>query len=203
MGLTSLSTNMPRTREEVQQVKQLVSFRIGGEEFGVDILMVQEIIRLTTITPIPNASRSILGMINLRGRIIPVVDLRWHLHLEGGESGAKDRRTRILIIEQDTHVTGFVVDSVSEVMKVPISEIEPAPNLVTSGISSAYISGVIKLPGRLIILLDFKQILRPQEKRELERIEAQTALIDVEGSKSDMDIRLNFAKRDDNFRIKE
>ncbi len=203
MGLTSLSAKMPRAREEVQQVKQLVSFRIGAEEFGVDILMVQEIIRLTTITPIPNASRAILGMINLRGSIIPVVDLRWYLNLGGGEIGAKDRKTRILIIEQDSHVTGFVVDSVSEVMKVPISEIESAPNLVTSGISSAYISGVIKLPGRLIILLDFKQILRPQEKRELENIQSQTALIDIEASGTDMDMRLNFARRDENFRIKE
>jgi purine-binding chemotaxis protein CheW len=170
MGLTALSTQLPRVREESQKVVQLVSFRIGNEEFGCDILMVQEIIRPTAITPIPNASRAILGMINLRGRIIPIVDLRTQLHISDGELDVNDRRKRILIIEMGGHVTGFVVDSVSEVMKVPVGEIEPAPNLVTSNISAAYISGVIKLLNRLIILLDFQQILRPQEKQELEAI---------------------------------
>lgn len=182
MGLTSLSTQLPRVREESQKVTQLVSFRIGNEEFGVDILMVQEIIRITAITPIPNASHAILGMINLRGRIIPIVDLRSQLHISDGELNVNDRRKRILIIEMGGHVTGFVVDSVSEVMKVPVGEIEPAPNLVTSSISAAYISGVIKLPNRLIIMLDFKQILKPQEKRELETIGAQAALIETETS---------------------
>jgi purine-binding chemotaxis protein CheW len=179
MGLTSLSSQLPRVREE-QKVTQLVSFRIGSEEFGVDILMVQEIIRITAITPIPNASHAILGMINLRGRIIPIVDLRSQLHISEGQQLEHDRRKRILIIEMGGHVTGFVVDSVSEVMKVPAGEIEPAPNLVTSSISAAYISGVIKLPNRLIIMLDFKQILRPQEKREIETIGTQGALLEAE-----------------------
>ncbi len=195
MGFTSLSTKLPRAREEMQQVRQLVSFRIGGDEFGVDILMVQEIIRLTTITPIPNSSRAILGMINLRGRIIPIVDLRWYLHMGGGDTVESDRKTRILIIELGGHVTGFVVDSVSEVMKVPIGEIEAAPNLVVSSISSSYINGVIKLPGRLIILLDFQQILRPQERRELDEIGAQAALLELDGSDNAMDIRLGFPNK--------
>lgn len=176
MGLSSLSTQLPRAREETQQVKQLVSFRIAKEEFGVDILMVQEIIRLPAITPIPNASQWILGMINLRGRIIPIVDLRCQLRMSGTESDENDRKRRILIIEMGGHVTGFVVDSVSEVMKIPVDEIEPAPNLVTSSISAAYISGVIKLPSRLIILLDFKQILRLKDKKELEMLSSQPAL---------------------------
>jgi len=203
MGLASLSTKLPRAREEMQQVRQLVSFRIGGEEFGVDILMVQEIIRLTTITPIPNASTAILGMINLRGRIIPIVDLRWYLQLSQGGPGTTDRKTRILIVELGGHVTGFVVDSVSEVMKVPVGEIEPAPNLVTSSISSAYINGVIKLPGRLIILLDFKQILRPREKQELEDLGAQAALMELEAPGREVDIRMNSVNKDKNMRVKE
>ncbi len=179
MGLLSLSSQLPRVGEEPQKVVQLVSFRIGDEEFGVDILMVQEIIRLTAITPVPNASHAILGMINLRGRIIPIVDLRTQLRVSGGEQAVNERGKRILIIEMGGHVTGFVVDSVSEVLKVPAAEIEPAPNLVISSISAAYISGVIKLPNRLIILLDFNQILRPKEKSELEAIGVQTPLIEA------------------------
>lgn len=198
MGLASLSTQLPRMREESQQIKQFVSFRIGKEEFGVDILMVQEIIRLTAITPIPNASHAILGMINLRGRIIPIVDLRRHLHITGDEPDPNDRRTRILIIEMGGHVTGFVVDSVSEVMKAPVSEIEPAPNLVTSNISAAYINGVIKLANRLIILLDFTQILKPQEKRELEAFGAHTGLLEAETSSHDADMGLNFPTKEVN-----
>jgi purine-binding chemotaxis protein CheW len=183
-------------------VQQLVSFRIGSEEFGVDILMVQEIIRLTTITPIPNASRSILGMINLRGRIIPVVDLRWLLRIEGTEPSESRRKTRILIIELGGYVTGFVVDSVSEVMKVPVAEIEPAPSLVASSISSAYISGVIKLARRLIILLDFNHILKPQESKELESIGMQAALTEYGNAYDDTDIHPDFQNKDSK-RIKE
>lgn len=197
MESATLTTHLPRTREESQQVQQLVSFRIGSEEFGVDILMVQEIIRLTTITPIPNASQSILGMINLRGRIIPVVDLRWLLRINGNEpaAGGNDRKTRILIIELGGYVTGFIVDSVSEVMKIPASEIEPPPSLVASSINSAYISGVIKLPQRLIILLDFHQILKPGQAKELERLGTQAALpgYDKDNACDDTDIHSDFS----------
>ncbi len=185
MQLNTLSTHATRMREESRQMMQLVSFRIGHEEFGVDILMVQEIIRFTTITPIPNATQAILGMINLRGRIIPVVDLRWVLRIGGGEDKTINRNARILIIELDTHVTGFVVDSVSEVMKVPVAEIEPTPSLVTSSISSAYISGVVKLTQRLIILLDFKRILKPREAREVQNLGIQAALLDHENMQDD------------------
>ncbi|ABK17334.1 CheW protein [Syntrophobacter fumaroxidans MPOB] len=167
MRLPSLLSRVPHTQEEMIQTKQLVSFRIGEEEFGVDILMVQEIIRLPTITPIPNAPESILGMINLRGKIIPIIDLRQRLRIRGNMPTANDRRTRILIVEMAGHVTGFIVDSVSEVMKVEVSQIEPTPHLVVSSIDAVYIQGVIKLPNRLIILLDFRQILKPQEEREL------------------------------------
>ncbi|MDR3554795.1 MAG: chemotaxis protein CheW [Syntrophobacteraceae bacterium] len=183
MQLNTLSAQAPRMREEARQMLQLVSFRIGREEFGVNILMVQEIIRFTTITPIPNASQAILGMINLRGRIIPVVDLRWVLRIGGKEESAPDRKSRILIIELEGHVTGFVVDAVSEVLKVPVAEIEPTPSLLISSINSAYISGVVKLAQRLIILLDFKQILKPREKREFDNnLGIQAALLEYENA---------------------
>lgn len=171
MGLPSLISRVPRAgKDEPEPIRQLVSFRIGSEEFGVDILMLQEIIRLPVITPIPNSPRFIMGMINLRGRIIPVVDLRQRLQIRGIKPIQENRKTRILIVEIFEHVTGFIVDSVSEVMKVPISEIEPAPHLLASGIDSEYIQGVVKLGDRLVVLLDFRKILRPQEKEQLDGI---------------------------------
>ena len=156
-----------RVQEEVTPMRQLVGFRIGDEEFGVDILMVQEIIRLPAITPIPNAPSFILGMINLRGRVIPIIDLRQRLRIKGKNPGEADRTMRILILEMGSHQTGFIVDSVSEVMKVPEAEIEPTPHLLALNIDARYIEGVIKLANRLLILLDFTQILRPQEQKEL------------------------------------
>lgn len=181
MQMNNLSNRASHIREEARQMLQLVSFRIGHQEFGVDILMVQEIIRFTAITPIPNASEAILGMINLRGRILPVVDLKWVLRIDGVEDIAQNRKARILIIELDGHVTGFVVDSVSEVMKVPVGEIEPAPNLVSSSAMSAYISGVVKLSQRLIILLDFKRIVKPGQSRDVD-LGIQTALLEYDNS---------------------
>lgn len=191
----SLISGAPRqVQEEAKEITQLVSFRIGGEEFGVDILMVQEIIRLTTITPIPNSHESIIGMINLRGRIIPVVDLRKRLRIHGKVQEQNDRKTRILIVELNGFVTGFIVDSVSEVMKVAANDIEPTPHLVSSSIDSQYIRGVIKLPNRLIILLDFQQILKPQEKRELERIGTESPKNGDQGG--DLDISFNISIRE-------
>lgn len=185
MALPSLMSRVSRSaQEETEQLRQLVSFRIGEEEFGVDILMVQEIIRMTTITPIPNAPPFILGMINLRGRIIPVIDLRRRLTIHGSRPmGSDEKRTRILIVELTSHVTGFIVDSVSEVMKIPVSAIEPTPHLLTTNIEAEYIQGVVKLPNRLIILLDFRQVLKPQERKELKQmdIEALTGVADEEG----------------------
>jgi purine-binding chemotaxis protein CheW len=172
MGLTSLISQRGRaTREEVEPFRQLVNFRIGEEDFGVDILSVQEIIRMPSITQVPNAPPSILGMINLRGKVLPVIDLRKRLRIRGKKSGETDRRTRVLIMEMNGNVLGFIVDAVSEVIKVPVSEIEPTPHLVVSSIAAEYIQGIVKLSGRLIILLDFQRVLKPKEKKDLESLD--------------------------------
>lgn len=169
MALPSLlSRNVRSVPEKLEQMRELVSFRIGREDFGVDILMVQEIIRLPDVTPIPNAPGFILGVINLRGRIIPVVDLRLRLMIPGNVPEQDSRKTRILIVELGNHVTGFIVDTVTGILRVPTGEIEPTPDLVASTIDVEYIQGVIKLPDRLIVLLDFLKILKPQEKRGLD-----------------------------------
>jgi len=155
--------------EDSEQIKQLVSFILGKEEFGVDILMVQEIIRLATITPIPNAPEFIEGVINLRGKVIPIIDLRKRLKITK-EEVKNAKHTRILVIEIDGNVTGFIVDAVSEVLKIPINRIEPPPEIIVSSIDSEYISGVIKLEENLLILLDFKKILRIDERDKLRKV---------------------------------
>jgi purine-binding chemotaxis protein CheW len=151
---------------ESSEVLQLVSFLIGQEQFGVDILLVQEIIRMTPITPIPNAPGFIEGVINLRGHIIPVIDLRTRLHLPSLAKEHKEN-TRILIINLQDRVTGYIVDSVSKVLKISAQTIEPPPEIVVAGLKSQYIHGVCKLEDRLLILLDFRKILQVDEIRKL------------------------------------
>lgn len=142
---------------------QLVSFSIGKEEFGVDILKVQEIINLPSITKVPNAPNFVEGVINLRGRIIPVIELRKRLGLEKKEY---DNNTRIIVIELHTQTVGFIVDSVREVLRINQNIIEPPPSLTTT-VDSQFISAVAKLEDRLLILLDLDLVLRIQEVEEI------------------------------------
>lgn len=138
---------------------QLVSFNIGEEEFGVDILKVQEIIRMVDITRVPNSPQFVEGVINLRGKVIPIIDLRLRLGLE---PKTKDKDTRIIVVEFVTKVIGFVVDNVNEVLRLNKSITEPPPPMV-SGINSEYITSIGKLDDRLLILLDLEKILLTTE----------------------------------------
>jgi purine-binding chemotaxis protein CheW len=156
-----------KTQEESGEV-QLVSFLLGKEEFGADILMVQEIIRKQPITRVPNAPHFVEGVINLRGKVIPIVDLRKRLNVSETED---TRRTRIIVVDVEGKITGFIVDSVSQVLRIPKNTIEPAPSIVVAGIDSEYITGVSKLDDRLLILLDFTKILTTREKKELVEVE--------------------------------
>ena len=149
------------------KILQLVTFKLGNEEFGVDILKVQEINKMMNITKIPNAPVFIEGVINLRGKIIPIVDLRKRL---GFKDQAYDKSTRIIVVELDGLVLGFIVDSVSEVLRIPDSTIEPPPSMV-AGIESDYIEGVGKLDDRLLILLELKKVFSSPEKKDIENIE--------------------------------
>jgi len=133
---------------------QLVSFNLGQEEFGIDILKVQEINRMVEITKVPQAPSYVEGVINLRGKVIPVIDLRRKFSLEAGEY---DKNTRIVVADVSGHVIGMVVDAVSEVLRIPRSTIEPPPEIVTS-LDSEYISGVVKLDEKLLIFLDISKI---------------------------------------------
>jgi purine-binding chemotaxis protein CheW len=145
---------------------QLVTFRIDEEEFGVDILRVQEIIRMMGITKVPKAPDFVEGVINLRGNVIPILDLRKRFRLEPREH---DGQTRIIVIEIDNLVVGFIVDSVSEVLRIPENTVEPPPSVV-SGLDSEYISGVGKLDDRLLILLDLNKLLSREETEVLSQV---------------------------------
>ena len=134
---------------------QLVTFQIAGEEFGVDILSVQEIIRPMQITMVPHAARFIEGVINLRGKVIPVINMRTRFNMPALD---RDSDTRIVVMEFDQKIVGFLVDGVSEVLRIPASTVEPAPPVIC-GIGSEYIRGVGKLDDRLLILLDLDTLL--------------------------------------------
>jgi len=139
---------------------QLVSFSLGNEEFAVDILKVQEINRMIEITKVPKSPDFVEGVINLRGKVIPIVDLRKRFGLNPKEN---DKQTRIIVVDINGKVIGLVVDSVSEVLRLPSETIEPPPPMV-AGVDAQYISGVGKLDNRLLILLDLNKILSTEEK---------------------------------------
>ena len=153
---------------------QLVGFKIGRELFGVNILSVQEIIRTTPITPIPDSPDFIEGVINLRGNIIPVIDLRKRLNLLTEETD--ENNLWIVILNVDNRVTGFIVDHVTKVLKINSDIIKQAPDIVVAGLQSQYISGVCKIGENLLVLLDFSQILRIDEIKKLKALRFQQSV---------------------------
>lgn len=144
----------PDVRAET--VLQLVSFRLGAEEYAVDVADVQEIVRATAVTAVPRAASYVEGVVNLRGRIVPVIDLAARFGLPRSEAG---QATRIMIAELNGHTTGMRVDAVSEVLRLPASAVEPTPELLASGPSAEFITGIGKLDGRLLLMLDLARVL--------------------------------------------
>jgi len=144
--------------------QQLVVFQLGAELYGVEIARVHEIIRLQTVTRVPHAPAFVEGVINLRGKVIPVVDLRRRFGLPMADH---TRASRIVVIEIGDQVVGIVVDGVSEVLRVNKGTIEP-PSPVVAGIESDYLHGIAKLPERLVILLNLDRVLARDERRALE-----------------------------------
>lgn len=133
---------------------QLVTFDVADEEFAVDILAVREINRMMTLTRVPQSPPEVEGVINLRGKIIPVLDLRRRFGMPAGE---RTERSRIIVVEVTGRVLGFIVDGVHEVLRISSAIVEPAPAMVCS-IDSEFIEGVGKLNDRLIILLDLGKL---------------------------------------------
>ena len=150
-------------KDQSDDIIQLVSFNIGDEEFGVDILKVQEIIRLVEITRVPNAPSFVEGVINLRGKVIPVIDLRKRL---GMPSITASSESRIVVVELESRIIGFLVDCVNEVLRISSSITEPPPAII-AGIDADYITAIGKLEDRILILLDLERILDTNEKENL------------------------------------
>lgn len=147
----------------ISKGKQLVVFRIGRELFGVEIDAIREIVRIPEITEVPDAPEFLEGMINLRGKIVPVVDLKKRLKLSGD---ARTKESRVLITDNTVSISGLIVDSVDEVIRIEGDAVEEPPDMITA-IGIEYITGVAKVEEKLIILLDIRKILSDEEMRKV------------------------------------
>jgi len=141
---------------------QLVSFMLAEEEYGVEVLKVREIIRMPTITKMPNVPQHVEGIINLRGKVIPIISMRRRFGLMENEN---NNQTRIIIMDVSGSLTGFIVDAVSEVIRIHSSEIQPPPTMVTSGgVGQEFITGVFNHAERLLIIMDIDRMFSDDER---------------------------------------
>ena len=136
-------------------VSQWVTFRLGDEIYGIDVLQVQEVLRITEISPVPGAPNHVLGIINLRGNVVTVIDARNRFGLAPKET---DDSSRIVVVDAYEKVVGLLVDNVSEVAYVPNSQIEMAPNVGTDE-GNKFVSGVSNRDGELLIMVDLAKLI--------------------------------------------
>jgi purine-binding chemotaxis protein CheW len=162
----ALVTKKVKDTTVVPDIMQLVTFKLGNEEYAVDILKVQEINRMKEITRVPNTPAYVEGVINLRGKVIPVVNLRSKFSLTEREN---DIQSRIMIMDIQGITMGLVVDAVSEVLRIPSNIVEPTPQMA-SNISTEYIKGIAKLEDRLIILLDMDMLVGKVDDTAMENV---------------------------------
>jgi purine-binding chemotaxis protein CheW len=163
-NISFFATPLREERKAAEATEHLATFFLAREEYGVDVRLVQEIIRVSEITQVPRAPGFIKGVINLRGRIIPVVDLKRKLNL--GEVDEAARQSRIVVVKVRDRLIGLLVDGASQVLKVPVASIEPPPEEVVE-IDANYMRGVAKLDRRLIILMDLPKVLALELKEEV------------------------------------
>ncbi|MEA4882362.1 MAG: chemotaxis protein CheW [Clostridia bacterium] len=142
---------------------QLVVFELGGESYGVDISRVQDINRMQEITQIPHAPESVVGVINLRGWVIPVIDLRMRFGLPGVEH---TKSTRIVVVRMGETSIGMIVDAVSQVLRISADVVEP-PSRVLASVDSKYLRGIAKLGEKLVVLLDLDFVLSRREQESI------------------------------------
>ncbi|WP_432408844.1 chemotaxis protein CheW [Wukongibacter sp. M2B1] len=147
--------------------KQYVIFNLGNEQYGVDIMNVKEISEFRESTKVPSAPYFVDGIINLRGEIIPIVNLKKRFEIEDDKI---DSDTRIIVINLNGRNVGFVVDEASQVLRINNDDIDPAPEII-AGIDKQYINGVGKVEDKIIILLDLEKILTDKEKIQLKEME--------------------------------
>jgi len=147
-------------------VIQWVTFNLDNETYGIRVMQVQEVLRVSEIAPVPGAPNYVMGIINLRGNVVTVINTRTRFGLPLTEN---DDDTRIVILESDNNVVGILVDSVAEVVDLKHDQIETSPN-VGNDESSKYIEGVATLEGELLILIDINKLLTDEEWTELDGI---------------------------------
>ena len=156
-----MSTDAVKTK--VSTHLQVVTFHLGSEDFAVEITKVKEIILFEEITKVPQCASYIEGVINLRGSIVPVIDLRKRLGMAHKELGPE---TRIMISRIENRSVGMIVDSVSKVMKIPKSDILPPPESLTS-LAKDYLVGLAKVDKSMFLVIDFEKVLSPSEQSQL------------------------------------
>ena len=150
-----------KTGESKNELIQLVSFNLGAEEYAVEVLKVREIIRMTAITHIPNTPPSVEGIINLRGKVIPIISLRNRFSMPGTED---DQHTRIMVMDIAGKLMGFIVDGVSEVIRISSGEIQPPPSIAAGGMDQDFICGVIKHGEQLLLMLQLDRMFSSDEQ---------------------------------------
>ena len=161
-----MANNSAQKTTSDDPVLQWVTFRLAGETYGINVMQVQEVLRYTEIAPVPGAPGYVLGIINLRGNVVTVIDTRNRFGLESGEL---TDNTRIVIIETEGHVIGVLVDSVAEVVYLRQSEVENAPN-VGNDESAKFIQCVCHKNDELLILIELNKLLTDTEWAELEEV---------------------------------
>jgi purine-binding chemotaxis protein CheW len=143
---------------------QLVTFKVGGEEFGLDVFAVHEILRWQGVTPVPRAPVFVEGVLDVRGSVVPVIDLRRRFEVR---DFAYDDDTRIVLVEFGGERLGLVVDSVTEVLRAPETAIS-APPAYIKGLAAEFVRGIVRLEARLVILIDLDRILSSAERIALD-----------------------------------
>ncbi len=146
-------------QDNAKTEQQLVVFDLSGEDYGIDIGTVRSIIRMQEITKVPGTPDFVEGVTNLRGSIIPVVDLRKRFGLSAGD---QTNESRVVVVDISGQDIGMMVDAVTEVMRIPVSSIEPPSSVITTT-DSDYLLGIAKLEDRLVILLDLEKVLSEEE----------------------------------------
>ena len=161
-----MSSQATNAKGSEDPILQWVTFKLDNETYGINVMRVQEVLRYTEIAPVPGAPSYVLGIINLRGNVVTVIDTRQRFGLNSGEISDN---TRIVIIEADKHVVGIMVDSVAEVVYLRQSEIETAPN-VGNEESAKFIQGVCNKNNELLILVELDKMMSEEEWSDLENI---------------------------------
>jgi purine-binding chemotaxis protein CheW len=160
-----------KAQTDMNELRQFISFSVGQEEYGLELLRVKEVIRIREITRLPKAPIFVKGVINLRGDVIPIIDLRDKFGLPARENTAM---TRVVVVEIEGRLMGMVVDSASQVVRIHAGQIDPPPPAL-GGFSQEFITGVGKMEDKLLILLNIDAVLTVGEKRALSTLDSSLA----------------------------